>query len=55
VVVAMADPNPMSKVAAMTCCAPQGIEVVCGVCEAEARRLNESFIKFKREGGPSWF
>ncbi|MGD9210230.1 MAG: bifunctional diaminohydroxyphosphoribosylaminopyrimidine deaminase/5-amino-6-(5-phosphoribosylamino)uracil reductase RibD [Desulfobacteraceae bacterium] len=46
VIVAMEDPNPTVKGGGDAYLIKNGIEVVCGVNEAEARQLNESFIKF---------
>jgi diaminohydroxyphosphoribosylaminopyrimidine deaminase/5-amino-6-(5-phosphoribosylamino)uracil reductase len=48
VVVAMADPNPHVAGGGNGYLAAKGVEVTCGVCEAEAVVLNESFIKFMR-------
>lgn len=52
VVVAMADPDPTVKGGGNDYLTSQGIEVECGVCEQDAWRLNESFIKFKTTGRP---
>ncbi len=52
VVVAMTDPNPHVAGGGNERLRTAGIEVNCGVCEAEARKLNESFIKFIRTGRP---
>lgn len=52
VVVAMEDPNPDVKGGGAALLAARGISVTTGVLEAEARRLNEIFIKFIREKEP---
>jgi len=46
VVVAMADPNPDVRGGGMAYLTQSGVAVTCGVCESEAKRLNESFIKY---------
>ncbi len=52
VVMAMEDPNPHVTGGGARFLAERGIAVRKGVCEAEARRLNESFIKFIQTGRP---
>jgi diaminohydroxyphosphoribosylaminopyrimidine deaminase / 5-amino-6-(5-phosphoribosylamino)uracil reductase len=52
VVVAMKDPNPHVRGHGIEYLSQNGIAVSCGVCKAEARRLNESFIKYVRTGRP---
>ncbi len=52
VVVAMEDPNPHVTGGGLRRLQDSGIEVVCGVCREEARRLNEAFIKYVRTGLP---
>jgi diaminohydroxyphosphoribosylaminopyrimidine deaminase/5-amino-6-(5-phosphoribosylamino)uracil reductase len=46
VVMAMKDPNPDVRGGGGEFLAENGISVTSGVCETEARRLNESFIKY---------
>jgi diaminohydroxyphosphoribosylaminopyrimidine deaminase / 5-amino-6-(5-phosphoribosylamino)uracil reductase len=52
VVVAMTDPNPGVKGGGNTALKEHGLEVTCGICENEARRLNESFITWITTGRP---
>jgi diaminohydroxyphosphoribosylaminopyrimidine deaminase/5-amino-6-(5-phosphoribosylamino)uracil reductase len=52
VVVAMEDPNPNVTGGGIDFLRGNGLEVTCGVCEREALRLNEAFIKFVRTGRP---
>jgi diaminohydroxyphosphoribosylaminopyrimidine deaminase / 5-amino-6-(5-phosphoribosylamino)uracil reductase len=51
-VVAMADPNPHVAGGGNAYLKSRGIDVSCGVCEAEAAELNESFIKYIRSRHP---
>ncbi len=46
VVMAMTDPNPDVSGGGAAFLTQNGITVDSGICEAEARRLNESFIKY---------
>ena len=46
VVMAMRDPNPDVRGGGAEYLSKKGVSVTSGVCEAEARRLNESFIKY---------
>ncbi len=52
VVAAMRDPNPLVHGKGLEMLRAAGIEVVEGVCEAEARKLNESFAKYIRYKTP---
>jgi diaminohydroxyphosphoribosylaminopyrimidine deaminase / 5-amino-6-(5-phosphoribosylamino)uracil reductase len=52
VVSAMNDPNPEVAGGGHAFLRARGVEVLCGIGEAEARRLNESFIKFVRTRRP---
>ncbi len=52
VVVAMADPNPHVTGGGNAYLGSLGLEVACGICEAEAVALNESFIKFMHTRHP---
>lgn len=52
VVVAMADPNPHVAGGGNDFLISRGLDVTCGVCEAEAVELNEVFIKFTKTRQP---
>ncbi|MFH1983842.1 MAG: bifunctional diaminohydroxyphosphoribosylaminopyrimidine deaminase/5-amino-6-(5-phosphoribosylamino)uracil reductase RibD [Pseudomonadota bacterium] len=52
VVVAMADPNPHVPGGGNAVLKARGLEVVCGVCEDQARRQNEVFVKHVTTGRP---
>ena len=52
VVAAMVDPNPEIGGRGLELLRAQGIEVVCGVLEAEARALNRGFVKRMERGRP---
>lgn len=52
VVVAMEDPNPLTKGQSIRKLRDADVRVDLGCCEAEARRLNEVFIKYITTGRP---
>ena len=52
VVIAMNDPNPEVKGGGIDYIQSQGVEVTSGVCEEEAKRLNEAFIKYVTKKRP---
>ena len=52
VVVAMQDPNPDVTGGGIDYLKSKGLQVIAGVCQAEARQLNEVFIKFITTGRP---
>jgi diaminohydroxyphosphoribosylaminopyrimidine deaminase/5-amino-6-(5-phosphoribosylamino)uracil reductase len=52
VVIGMRDPNPAVAGGGADFLKRQGVEVVLGVCEAEAVELNEVFVKFVRTRRP---
>jgi diaminohydroxyphosphoribosylaminopyrimidine deaminase/5-amino-6-(5-phosphoribosylamino)uracil reductase len=52
VVVAMRDPDPRVSGQGLAQLRQAGVEVVDGVCEAEARRLNRAFIHRVEQGRP---
>jgi len=52
VVVAMEDPNPDVRGGGSRYLSKKGIDVTTGVCESNARLLNENFIKYITTGRP---
>lgn len=52
VVIAQQDPNPLVNGKGMEQLRNAGIDVLCGVCESEARRLNAPFNTFITAGRP---
>jgi diaminohydroxyphosphoribosylaminopyrimidine deaminase/5-amino-6-(5-phosphoribosylamino)uracil reductase len=52
VVVAMKDPNKKVTGGGVEFLKQNGVQVTTGVCEAQAKKLNEAFIKYVRSGRP---
>jgi diaminohydroxyphosphoribosylaminopyrimidine deaminase/5-amino-6-(5-phosphoribosylamino)uracil reductase len=52
VVAAMKDPNPKVAGNGAEFLKQNGVQVTIGVCEAQAQKLNEAFVKYIRSGRP---
>lgn len=52
VVAAMRDPNPEVAGGGADYLKTKGVECIVGICEAEARRLNEAFLKYMQTKHP---
>jgi diaminohydroxyphosphoribosylaminopyrimidine deaminase/5-amino-6-(5-phosphoribosylamino)uracil reductase len=52
VVIGMQDPNPHVAGGGAEFLKSRGVDIRLGVCEAEARQLNEAFVKYIRTGRP---
>jgi diaminohydroxyphosphoribosylaminopyrimidine deaminase/5-amino-6-(5-phosphoribosylamino)uracil reductase len=52
VVAAMKDPNKKVTGGGVEFLEQNGVQVTTGVCEAQAKKLNETFIKYVRSGRP---
>jgi diaminohydroxyphosphoribosylaminopyrimidine deaminase/5-amino-6-(5-phosphoribosylamino)uracil reductase len=52
VVVAMADPFPQVAGGGLKLLRDSGLEVQCGICESEAKRLNAPYLKLLKTGKP---
>ena len=52
VVAAMEDPNPKVAGSGFRCLRKSGVEVIVGICEKEARRLNEHFLLWVTQRRP---
>jgi diaminohydroxyphosphoribosylaminopyrimidine deaminase/5-amino-6-(5-phosphoribosylamino)uracil reductase len=52
VVAAMTDPNPGVKGGGLNYLKSRGVSITSGVCETQAKRLNEAFIKYVKTNRP---